>query len=135
MSHIGDTPSRHCRRKFPRPTAPSSRRHVGNQLISDRTSPQPRADMAGLGSYDTPEKAAQAFNAAYICSTALAAAPTGSTSQARPTAVCRTSDPDEVYAAVVSHANRAVVFSSPPSRLAHQRWKLRRRKCLRLRWH
>ena len=63
-------------------------------------------DRIWLGSYDTPEKAARAFDAASVCLRGPAAA--GLNFPGSPPAVARTtSDAHEVYAAAVAHANRA----------------------------
>uniref|UniRef100_A0A0E0L8Y8 AP2/ERF domain-containing protein n=1 Tax=Oryza punctata TaxID=4537 RepID=A0A0E0L8Y8_ORYPU len=64
-----------------------------------------------LGSYDTPEEAARAFDAAFVClrGGAGAAEAAGINFPDSPPAVVRTSDTQEVHAAAVSHANR------PPS--------------------
>ncbi|RLN11583.1 hypothetical protein C2845_PM09G06080 [Panicum miliaceum] len=59
-----------------------------------------------LGSYDAPEKAARAFDAAYLCLRGPGGAG-GLNFPGSPPDVGRTSDPEEVYAAAVSHANRA----------------------------
>uniref|UniRef100_A0A0E0D774 AP2/ERF domain-containing protein n=1 Tax=Oryza meridionalis TaxID=40149 RepID=A0A0E0D774_9ORYZ len=64
-----------------------------------------------LGSYDTPEEAARAFDAAFVClrggsgAGSEAAGNNGINFPDSPPAVARTSDPQEVYAAAVSHAN------------------------------
>ncbi|WVZ82135.1 hypothetical protein U9M48_029433 [Paspalum notatum var. saurae] len=59
-----------------------------------------------LGSYDTPEKAARAFDAASVCLRGPAAA--GLNFPDSPPAVARTTSlAHEVYAAAVAHANRA----------------------------
>ncbi|XP_052157764.1 ethylene-responsive transcription factor ERF039-like [Oryza glaberrima] len=62
-----------------------------------------------LGSYDTPEEAARAFDAAFVClrggGAGGEAAGNGINFPDSPPAVARTSDPQEVYAAAVSHAN------------------------------
>ncbi|KAJ1258438.1 hypothetical protein BS78_10G074800 [Paspalum vaginatum] len=58
-----------------------------------------------LGSYDTPEKAARAFDAASVC---LRGPGAGLNLPGSPPAVARTtSRAHEVYAAAVAHANRA----------------------------
>jgi hypothetical protein len=59
-----------------------------------------------LGSYDTPEKAARAFDAAYLCLRGPGGVG-GLNFPGSPPDVRRTSDPDEVYAAAVSHADPA----------------------------
>jgi len=60
-----------------------------------------------LGSYGTPEKAARAFDAAYLCLRGPGRADGLNFPDSPPDVGCRTSDPQEVYAAAVSHANRA----------------------------
>ncbi|RLM54860.1 hypothetical protein C2845_PM10G05410 [Panicum miliaceum] len=64
-----------------------------------------------LGSYDTPEKAARAFDAAYLCLRGPGGAG-GLNFPGSPPDVGRTSDPEEVYAAAVSHANRAAAVDA-----------------------
>uniref|UniRef100_A0A0D9WMX8 AP2/ERF domain-containing protein n=1 Tax=Leersia perrieri TaxID=77586 RepID=A0A0D9WMX8_9ORYZ len=63
-----------------------------------------------LGSYDAPEKAARAFDAAFVCLRG-AEAKSGLNFPDSPPVFARTSDPQEVYEAAVSHAN----FRPPPS--------------------
>lgn len=60
-----------------------------------------------LGSYDTPEKAARAFDAAYLCLRGPGRADGLNFPDSPPDVARRTSDPQEVYAAAESHANRA----------------------------
>ncbi|CAL5037326.1 unnamed protein product [Urochloa decumbens] len=61
-----------------------------------------------LGSYDTAEKAARAFDAAYLCLRGPGGGADGLNFPGSPPPdVGRTSDPVEVYAAAMSHANRA----------------------------
>ncbi|CAM0943688.1 unnamed protein product [Alopecurus aequalis] len=79
-----------------------------------------------LGSYDAPDKAARAFDAAFVCLRGpQAAASTESLNfPDSPPPPCRQSvDPQEVQAAAMSHANRAPVTaredcSTPPARLS-----------------
>ncbi|RCV20231.1 hypothetical protein SETIT_4G039700v2 [Setaria italica] len=78
-----------------------------------------------LGSYDTPEKAARAFDAAYLCLRGPAGVD-GLNFPGSPPDVGRTSDPNEVYAAAVSQADPAAAAAlwdnaaEPPSEmLAH----------------
>ena len=66
-----------------------------------------------LGSYDAPEMAARAFDAAYLCLRGPGGA-AGLNFPGSPPDVGRTSDPDEVYRAAVSHANRAAAADQPP---------------------
>uniref|UniRef100_A0A0D9WMX9 AP2/ERF domain-containing protein n=1 Tax=Leersia perrieri TaxID=77586 RepID=A0A0D9WMX9_9ORYZ len=58
-----------------------------------------------LGSYDAPEKAARAFDAAFVCLRGVEAK-SGLNFPDSPPDVARTGDLREVYAAAVSHANR-----------------------------
>ncbi|EEC80171.1 hypothetical protein OsI_22020 [Oryza sativa Indica Group] len=59
-----------------------------------------------LGSYDSPEKAARAFDAAFICLRGGEAIAGLNFPESPPTVVARTSDPREVLAYATSHANR-----------------------------
>ncbi|KAF0903804.1 hypothetical protein E2562_029909 [Oryza meyeriana var. granulata] len=59
-----------------------------------------------LGSYDTPEKAARAFDAAFVCLRSADAEAGINFPDSPPAIVGCTNDPQEVYAAAVSHANR-----------------------------
>ncbi|KAF0903797.1 hypothetical protein E2562_029902 [Oryza meyeriana var. granulata] len=59
-----------------------------------------------LGSHDTPEKAARAFDAAFICLRGVEAKAGLNFPESPPPAVARTGDLREVYAFAVSHANR-----------------------------
>nr|CAB3467356.1 unnamed protein product [Digitaria exilis] len=89
------------------------RRRKWGRWVSEIRLPHSR-ERIWLSSYDTPEKAARAFDAAYVC----LRGPTGGAdglinfqNSPPPAIVLRTTDPDEVYAAAVSHANRATVVS------------------------
>ncbi|TVU28895.1 hypothetical protein EJB05_20433, partial [Eragrostis curvula] len=65
-----------------------------------------------LGSYDAPEKAARAFDAAFVCLRGRGAAGAELNFPDSPPPPCRagrSSDPQEVQAAALSHANRAAV--------------------------
>ncbi|RLN12504.1 hypothetical protein C2845_PM09G06070 [Panicum miliaceum] len=64
-----------------------------------------------LGSFDTPEKAARAFDAALVCLRGPGALD-GLNFPGSPPAVGRTSDSREVRAAAVSHANRAAATTA-----------------------
>uniref|UniRef100_A0A0D3GDT8 AP2/ERF domain-containing protein n=1 Tax=Oryza barthii TaxID=65489 RepID=A0A0D3GDT8_9ORYZ len=59
-----------------------------------------------LGSYDSPEKAARAFDAAFICLRGGEAIAGLNFPESPPTVVARTSDPREVLAYATLHANR-----------------------------
>uniref|UniRef100_A0A0E0L9H7 AP2/ERF domain-containing protein n=1 Tax=Oryza punctata TaxID=4537 RepID=A0A0E0L9H7_ORYPU len=60
-----------------------------------------------LGSYDTPEKAARAFDAAFVCLRGAGANAAGlNFTESPPPAAARTRDLREVYASAVSHANQ-----------------------------
>ncbi|KAF8733198.1 hypothetical protein HU200_015575 [Digitaria exilis] len=89
------------------------RRRKWGRWVAEIRLPHSR-ERIWLGSYDTPEKAARAFDAAYVC----LRGPTGGADglinfpSSPPDVAGRTTDPDEVYAAAVSHANRATVFVS-----------------------
>ncbi|KAJ1258433.1 hypothetical protein BS78_10G074500 [Paspalum vaginatum] len=69
-----------------------------------------------LGSYDTPEKAARAFDAASVCLRGTDGAD-GLNFPSSPPAVGRTSDPEMVRAAAIAHANRV------PSNSAAAPWR------------
>nr|TKW19704.1 hypothetical protein SEVIR_4G037500v2 [Setaria viridis] len=69
-------------------------------------------DRIWLGSYDAPEKAARAFDAAYLCLRGSGGAD-GLNFPGSPPGVRRTSDPNEVYAAAVSHADPAAADVDP----------------------
>ncbi|XP_062227532.1 ethylene-responsive transcription factor ERF018-like [Phragmites australis] len=81
------------------------RRRKWGRWVSEIRLPNSR-ERIWLGSYDTPEKAARAFDAAFVCLRGPGAAD-GLNFPDSPPAVGRTSDAQEVYAAAVSHANRA----------------------------
>ena len=80
------------------------RRRKWGKWVSEIRLPNSR-ERIWLGSYHTPEKAARAFDAAVICLRGPGAK-AGLNFPDSPPAVARTSDPQEVYAAAVSHANR-----------------------------
>ncbi|KAL6606804.1 hypothetical protein ACP70R_042457 [Stipagrostis hirtigluma subsp. patula] len=92
---------------------PGNRRYKGvrrrrwGRWVSEIRLPNSR-ERIWLGSYDTPEKAARAFDAAYVC---LRGVPPddadGLNFPGSPPAVGRTTNAQEVYAAAVSHGNRA----------------------------
>uniref|UniRef100_A0A0E0D775 AP2/ERF domain-containing protein n=1 Tax=Oryza meridionalis TaxID=40149 RepID=A0A0E0D775_9ORYZ len=65
-----------------------------------------------LGSYDSPEKAARAFDAAFICLRGGEAIAGLNFPESPPAVVSCTSDPQEVLAYATSHANR---LSSDPT--------------------
>ncbi|CAL5037323.1 unnamed protein product [Urochloa decumbens] len=67
-----------------------------------------------LGSYDTPEKAARAFDAAYVCLRGSGGGADGLNFPGSPPAAGPTSDPQEVRAAALSHANRAASAAAAP---------------------
>ena len=67
-----------------------------------------------LGSYDTPEKAARAFDAAFICLRGVQAiAGLNFPESPPPPTAARTGDLREVYAFAVSHANRPSAEAAP----------------------
>ncbi|OEL21616.1 Ethylene-responsive transcription factor ERF017 [Dichanthelium oligosanthes] len=81
------------------------RRRKWGRWVSEIRLPHSR-ERIWLGTYDTPEKAAMAFDAAYVCLRGPSDAD-GLNFPDSPPDVGRTSDPEEVYAAAVHHANRA----------------------------
>ncbi|KAK3131854.1 hypothetical protein QOZ80_6AG0512360 [Eleusine coracana subsp. coracana] len=79
------------------------RRRKWGRWVAEIRLPNSR-ERIWLGSHDTPEKAARAFDAAFVCLRGAGAAD-GLNFPASPPAVPRTSDPNEVYAIAVSHAS------------------------------
>ncbi|CAN6202206.1 unnamed protein product [Urochloa humidicola] len=101
------------RRHSPSPSPSRERKYKGvrrrkwGKWVSEIRLPNSR-ERIWLGSHDTPEKAARAFDAAYVCLRGAGGAAAGLNFPGSPPSdVGRTSDPEEVYAAAVSHANRA----------------------------
>lgn len=109
------------------------RRRKWGKWVSEIRLPNSR-ERIWLGSYDAPEKAARAFDAAFVCLRGRGAVGAelnfpDSPPPCRPGG--RSSDPQEVQAAALSHANRAAVSAqeaaaalmdvddSPPSVMAH----------------
>jgi hypothetical protein len=82
------------------------RRRKWGRWVSEIRLPNSR-ERIWLGSYGTPEKAARAFDAAYLCLRGPGRADGLNFPDSPPDVVGRTSDPQEVYAAAVSHANRS----------------------------
>lgn len=102
------------RRHEPLPTSGEERKYKGvrrrkwGRWVSEIRLPNSRQRI-WLGSYGTPEKAARAFDAAYLCLRGPGSADGLNFPDSPPPDVGgrRTSDPQEVYAAAVAHANRA----------------------------
>ncbi|KAG8059238.1 hypothetical protein GUJ93_ZPchr0002g26613 [Zizania palustris] len=85
------------------------RRRKWGKWVSEIRLPNSR-DRIWLGSYDSPEKAARAFDAAFVCLRGHGAAGTDLNFPGSPPPCCaRSNDPKQVQAAVLSHANRAPV--------------------------
>ncbi|XP_062217586.1 ethylene-responsive transcription factor ERF017-like [Phragmites australis] len=87
------------------------RRRKWGKWVSEIRLPNSR-ERIWLGSYDAPEKAARAFDAAFVCLRGRGAAGADLNFPDSPPP-CRpggcSSDPQEVQAAALSHANRAAV--------------------------
>ncbi|XP_051192201.1 uncharacterized protein [Lolium perenne] len=85
------------------------RRRKWGKWVSEIRLPNSR-ERIWLGSYDAPEKAARAFDAAFVCLRGPHAAGADLNFPASPPPPCRHSiDPEEVQAAALSHANRISV--------------------------
>uniref|UniRef100_A0A453PT43 AP2/ERF domain-containing protein n=1 Tax=Aegilops tauschii subsp. strangulata TaxID=200361 RepID=A0A453PT43_AEGTS len=85
------------------------RRRKWGKWVSEIRLPNSR-ERIWLGSYDAPEKAARAFDAAFVCLRGPGAAGADLNFPDSPPPPCRHSvDPQEVQAAALSHANRAAV--------------------------
>ncbi|GJM87043.1 hypothetical protein PR202_ga02960 [Eleusine coracana subsp. coracana] len=88
------------------------RRRKWGKWVSEIRLPNSR-ERIWLGSYDAPEKAARAFDAAFVCLRGRGAAGSELNFPDSPppcrAAGGRSSDPQEVQAAALSHANRAAV--------------------------
>ncbi|XP_062220943.1 ethylene-responsive transcription factor ERF017-like [Phragmites australis] len=88
------------------------RRRKWGKWVSEIRLPNSR-ERIWLGSYDAPEKAARAFDAAFVCLRGRGAAGADLNFPDSPPP-CRpggcSSDPQEVQAAALSHANRATVM-------------------------
>lgn len=75
-----------------------------------------------LGSYDTPEQAARAFDAAYICLRGPGGADGLNFPGSAPAVAVLSTDPEEVRAAAMSHANRVPTSSAgAPSEVITER--------------
>ncbi|CAL5051589.1 unnamed protein product [Urochloa decumbens] len=91
------------------------RRRKWGKWVSEIRLPNSR-ERIWLGSYDTPEKAARAFDAAYLCLRGPGGGADGLNFPGSPPPdVGRTSDPVEVYAAAMSHANNRSATAEPPT--------------------
>ncbi|BAS81220.1 ethylene-responsive transcription factor ERF018 [Oryza sativa Japonica Group] len=99
------------------------RRRKWGKWVSEIRLPNSR-DRIWLGSYDSPEKAARAFDAAFVTLRGHGAAGADlNFPDSPPSCDARSSDPRQVQAAALSHANRAHVtpqqaaaaLMSPPS--------------------
>ncbi|CAL5044036.1 unnamed protein product [Urochloa decumbens] len=88
------------------------RRRRWGRWVSEIRLPNSRCRI-WLGSFDTPEEAARAFDAALVCLRGPAALH-ALNFPASPPAVVRTSDSLEVCAAAVSHANQAAAAAATP---------------------
>lgn len=114
------------------------RRRKWGKWVSEIRLPNSR-ERIWLGSYDAPEKAARAFDAAFVCLRGPGAAGADLNFPDSPPPPCRHSvDPQEVQAAALSHANRAAVsareaaaalmdvaddcFSRAPAALSMEQW-------------
>ncbi|CAN6178934.1 unnamed protein product [Urochloa humidicola] len=89
------------------------RRRKSGSWVSEIRLPNSR-DRIWLGSYDTPEKAARAFDAAFVCLRGSGCGTDGLNFPRSPPAVRRrTSDRNEVLAAALAHANQSAATESP----------------------
>ncbi|XP_040376585.1 ethylene-responsive transcription factor ERF015-like [Oryza brachyantha] len=85
------------------------RRRKWGKWVSEIRLPNSR-DRIWLGSYDSPEKAARAFDAAFVTLRGHGAAGADlNFPNSPPSCNARSSDPQQVQAAALSHANRAPV--------------------------
>uniref|UniRef100_A0A0E0K5Z1 AP2/ERF domain-containing protein n=1 Tax=Oryza punctata TaxID=4537 RepID=A0A0E0K5Z1_ORYPU len=85
------------------------RRRKWGKWVSEIRLPNSR-DRIWLGSYDSPEKAARAFDAAFVTLRGHGAAGADlNFPDSPPSCNARSSDPQQVQAAALSHANRAHV--------------------------
>ncbi|KAF8690043.1 hypothetical protein HU200_041435 [Digitaria exilis] len=100
------------------------RKRKWGKWVSEIRLPNSR-ERIWLGSYDAPEKAARAFDAAFVCLRGPGAAGADLNFPDSPPP-CRaggrcSSDPQEVQAAALSHANRAAVVHHGSTAGAHGR--------------
>ncbi|KAE8808183.1 hypothetical protein D1007_15311 [Hordeum vulgare] len=106
------------------------RRRKWGKWVSEIRLPNSR-ERIWLGSYDAPDKAARAFDAAFVCLRGPGAAGADLNFPDSPPPPCRHSvDPQEVQAAALSHANRAAVSareddcSRAPAALSTEQWSV-----------
>ncbi|CAL5051593.1 unnamed protein product [Urochloa decumbens] len=90
------------------------RRRKSGSWVSEIRLPNSR-ERIWLGSHDTPEKAARAFDAAFVCLRGPGSGTDGLNFPGSPPAVGRrTSDRNEVLAAALAHANQSAATPPPP---------------------
>ncbi|CAN6164749.1 unnamed protein product [Urochloa humidicola] len=90
------------------------RQRKSGSWVSEIRLPNSR-ERIWLGSYDTPEKAARAFDAAFVCLRGSGCGTDGLNFPRSPPAVRRrTSDRNEVLAAALAHANQLSAATESP---------------------
>ncbi|CAL5037329.1 unnamed protein product [Urochloa decumbens] len=94
------------------------RRRKSGSWVSEIRLPNSR-ERIWLGSHDTPEKAARAFDAAFVCLRGPGSGTDGLNFPGSPPAVgLRTSDRNEVLIAALAHANRSAAAATESPLLA-----------------